>query len=94
VFQLRLQEELDRVRHTGALNIDRVEAEAVILDGQIAGINTRKKIVPPNSENFKVAANGVMAQTLLNAGVSSIRRVVKTPVRWPRIVELAARSWQ
>jgi exoribonuclease-2 len=38
-----------------------------------------------------VAANGVMAQTLTKAGVSSIRRVVKTPERWPRIVELAAR---
>ncbi len=30
-----------------------------------------------------------MAQTLLKAGVSSIRRIVKTPERWPRIVELA-----
>jgi len=38
-----------------------------------------------------VAANGVMARTLMNAGVSSIRRVVRTPERWPRIVELAAR---
>jgi exoribonuclease-2 len=32
-----------------------------------------------------------MARTLTSAGVSSIRRVVKTPERWPRIVELAAR---
>ena len=38
-----------------------------------------------------VAANGVMARTLMNAKVSSIRRVVKTPERWQRIVELAAR---
>ena len=37
-----------------------------------------------------VAANGVMARTLSAAGVSSIRRVVKVPERWPRIVELAA----
>ena len=42
-------------------------------------------------ENFMVAANGVMARALKDARVSSIRRVVKTPVRWPRIVELAAR---
>jgi len=38
-----------------------------------------------------VAANGVMARMLTKAGVSSIRRVVKTPERWQRIVELAAR---
>ena len=33
-----------------------------------------------------VAANEVMARTLIEKGVSSIRRVVKTPERWPRIV--------
>jgi exoribonuclease-2 len=38
-----------------------------------------------------VAANGAMARRLGDAGVCSIRRVVKTPERWPRIVELAAR---
>jgi len=32
-----------------------------------------------------------MARTLAQAGVSSIARVVRTPERWPRIVELAAR---
>ena len=37
-----------------------------------------------------VAANGVVAQTLEQAGISSIRRVVKTPERWDRIVALAA----
>jgi exoribonuclease-2 len=37
-----------------------------------------------------IAANEVMARTLRAAGVSSIRRVVKAPERWPRIVELAA----
>jgi exoribonuclease-2 len=40
-------------------------------------------------EDFMIAANEVMAQTLKNARVSSIRRVVRTPERWPRIVELA-----
>ena len=76
----------------GALNIDRVEAEAIVADGQIQGINTRKKNRATELiENFMVAANGVMARTLMIAGVSSIRRVVRTPERWPRIVELAAR---
>lgn len=95
--QLKLQDEaaqilLDERRRLGALNIDRVEAEAVVTDGQVQGINTRQKNRASELiENFMVAANGVMARTLSNAGVSSIRRIVKTPERWPRIVALAAR---
>ena len=95
--QLKLQDEAARIlldeRHRlGALNIDRVEAEAVITDGEVQGINTRQKNRASELiENFMVAANGVMARTLTNARVPSIRRIVKTPERWPRIVELAAR---
>src|SRR6202163_4867206 len=95
--QLKLQDEaaqilLDERHRLGALNIDRVEAEAVITDGQVQGIDTRQKNRASELiENFMVAANGVMARTLMNAGVSSIRRVVRTPERWQRIVELAAR---
>lgn len=95
--QLKLQDEaaqilLDERHRLGALNIDRVEAEAIVTDGVVQGINTRQKNRASELiENFMVAANGVMARTLLDAGVSSIRRVVKTPERWPRIVELAAR---
>jgi exoribonuclease-2 len=36
-----------------------------------------------------VAANGVIARTFQEAGVASIRRIVRTPKRWERIVELA-----
>lgn len=95
--QLKLQDEAAQILHgerrrLGALNIDRVEFEAVVSDGEVQGINTRKKNRASELiENFMVAANGVMARALTNAGVSSIRRVVKTPERWPRIVELAAR---
>ena len=39
-------------------------------------------------EDFMIAANGVVARRLEK--VSSIRRVVKIPERWNRIVELAA----
>jgi exoribonuclease-2 len=41
-------------------------------------------------EEFMVAANGVMARTFDDAKTASIRRVVRTPKRWDRIVELAA----
>jgi exoribonuclease-2 len=39
-------------------------------------------------EDFMVAANGVVARLLEK--VSSLRRIVKTPERWDRIVQLAA----
>jgi exoribonuclease-2 len=36
-----------------------------------------------------IAANGVIARTFEDAGLASIRRIVRTPKRWDRIVELA-----
>ncbi len=95
--QLRLQDEAAQIlfeerQRMGALIIDRVEAEAVISDGHVEGINIRQKNRATELiENFMVAANGVMARTLTNAHVSAIRRIVRTPERWQRIVDLAAR---
>jgi exoribonuclease R len=40
-------------------------------------------------EEFMVAANGVGAQFLTGNGFSTLRRVLRTPKRWERIVELA-----
>jgi len=95
--QLKLQDEAatalrDQRHRLGALDFDRIEAEPVIRDGQVRDMAARK----PNRaskliEDFMIAANGVMARTLAKNGVSSIRRVVKSPERWGRIVELAAR---
>lgn len=94
--QLRLQDEaahaLRQARdRMGALNFDRREVQAVIADGRIKGIagratNRAGRLI----EDFMIAANEVMARTLRSAGVSSIRRIVKAPERWPRIVELAS----
>ena len=95
--QLKLQDEAAQLlfgerQRLGALNFDRVEAEAIVADGRVQRIDSRKKNRATELiENFMVAANGVMARTLMNAGVSSIRRIVKTPERWQRIVDLAAR---
>ena len=95
--QLKLQHEAAQTlfherERMGALNIDRVEAEAVITDGRVDGISVRQKNRATDLiENFMVAANGVMARALTRAHVSLIRRVVRTPERWQRIVDLAAR---
>jgi exoribonuclease R len=41
-------------------------------------------------EDFMIAANGIIACYLESRKYPSIRRVVRTPKRWPRIVEMAA----
>lgn len=98
--QLRLQDEaataLREQRHRlGALNFDRVEAVATLRDGYVHDVQAARKTRANDIiEDFMVAANESMARTLRNAGASSIRRVVKSPERWPRIVELASRYGQ
>ena len=94
--QLRLQNEAaqllrDQRHRLGALNFDRIETDAVVTDGQVESLTARKKSCADLLiEDFMVAANQVMAKTLTGAGVSSIRRVVKSPERWARIVQLAS----
>ena len=96
--QLRLQDEaaqnLRAERHRlGALDLDRSETEPVLTDGHVTGINTRfRNRATQLIEDFMVAANGVIARLLRDNRISSLRRVVKTPERWDRIVELAART--
>jgi exoribonuclease II len=94
--QLKLQSEaanhLCEARHRrGALDFDRVEAEAVISGGDVRDLKIRRRnLATQLIEDFMIAANEVMAQTLAKNGCSSIRRVVQSPERWPRIVALAA----
>ena len=97
--QLKLQDEAGRLLHEaryrmGALVVDRTELRTSISDtGEVRGVELgRKNRAGELIEDFMVATNEVMARTLAEAGVSSIRRVVKSPERWPRIVELAAKS--
>ena len=94
--QVQLQDEASRAlleaRHRlGALDFDRTELESITVNGQTEVRARKKNRAGELIEDFMVAANSVMARTLVAAGVSSIRRVVKAPERWPRIVELAAR---
>ncbi len=93
--QLKLQDEaaqrLADARHRhGALTFDRLEAEPVVKNGQVHDFTVRKhNRASQLIEDFMIAANEAMARALREARVSSIRRVVKDPERWPRIVELA-----
>jgi len=78
-----------RFQH-GALNLETIETRPVMLKDQAVDIARQEKNRATSLiEEFMVAANGVIAKTFEEAGVASIRRIVRTPKRWDRIVELA-----
>jgi VacB/RNase II family 3'-5' exoribonuclease len=93
--QLKLQNQIaqllrrERARH-GALNLQTIETHPVQLrDGEINIEAEQKNSATQLIEDFMIAANGVVARAFEAKGRSAIRRVVKTPKRWDRIVELA-----
>jgi exoribonuclease-2 len=94
--QLKLQDEAaqrmegSRFQH-GALDLETIETRPVMLGEQAVQIvSLQKNRATSLIEEFMIAANGVIARTFEGAGVASIRRIVRTPKRWDRIVELAA----
>ncbi|MEO7760321.1 MAG: RNB domain-containing ribonuclease, partial [Casimicrobiaceae bacterium] len=93
-IQHRIAQLLRQVRHArGALNLETIEARPVFADGKLADLladerNDAKDLI----EDFMVAANGVTARFLESKGYASLRRILKTPKRWDRIVALAAET--
>jgi VacB/RNase II family 3'-5' exoribonuclease len=94
--QLKLQDtaaqrmEGGRFQH-GALDLETIETRPVMLSDQAVDITRLEKNRATSLiEEFMVAANGVIARTFEDAKVASIRRIVRTPKRWDRIVALAA----
>ncbi|MEO7363236.1 MAG: RNB domain-containing ribonuclease [Gemmatimonadaceae bacterium] len=94
--QVRLQDEAakrlraDRLRR-GSLSFETIEAQPILhADGSIDIELVRKTRASRLIEDFMVSANVVMAQFLDEHNSPSIRRVVKKPERWNRIVALAA----
>ncbi len=91
-LQNTLAESVRSSRHArGALTFRTLEAHPVF-DGE-----SLRDLVPDEAnaarviiEELIVAANGVTARFLEAAGLPSIRRVVRTPSKWDRIVEIAA----
>lgn len=75
----------------GALEFESIEPSAIVVDGQIKGIesvqeNSARKLI----ENFMVGANVEMAEFLTGHNSLSLRRVVKTPEHWDGIRLLVA----
>ena len=92
--QLKLQSTVAQVLkqqryQQGALNVETIEVRPVLVNDTVSDVvKQEKNLATELIEDFMIAANGVVARTLET--VSSIRRVVKTPERWDRIVQLAA----
>ena len=93
--QLKLQDQAaqqmqgGRFQH-GALDLETIETRPVMLADEAIDIARQQKNRATSLiEEFMVAANGVMAKTFDEAGVASIRRIVRIPKRWERIVEVA-----
>lgn len=95
--QLKLQHEAsrrlkaERLRN-GALEFETIEATPISKNGKIVDL----KVIQKNHardliEDFMIASNVAIAKFLESRGRSGIRRVVREPERWGRIVELAGR---
>jgi len=96
VEQLRTQDRvaqaMKRQRHArGALSLATNETRPVFSDGVLTDLrpelgNRAKELIA----NFMIAANGVTARFLEQHRLPSLRRMLRTPARWNRIVALAA----
>ena len=93
---LRLQDKaaqrMRNFRHVhGALSLETIEAKPIFDGDQIRDLEVEHKNRATDIiEDCMIAANGVTARYLTSRKFPSIRRVVRTPKRWDRIVELAA----
>jgi exoribonuclease-2 len=94
--QLRAQDRIaqslraNRKAH-GALDLQTAEATVVAKDGEVVDLrlveeSRSRQLI----EELMIAANGVVARWLVSKHRAGLRRIVKTPKRWDRIVELAA----
>jgi len=79
-------------RQHGALSLETLETRPVfegdvLIDLRPEEKNRAKQLI----EDFMIAANGMTARYLDRKGFPSLRRVLRSPDRWDRIVELATR---
>ena len=93
---IRLQDEVAqrlklRRHEEGALDLETIEARAVMSEGRVVDLHREvKNRARTLIEDFMIAANGVTARYLEAKGFSSLRRVVRSPERWDRLETLAA----
>jgi VacB/RNase II family 3'-5' exoribonuclease len=93
--QLRIQDRAAQAlkgvrRARGALTLETIEALPVFHGEVLSDLRPdEKNRAQELIEDFMIAANGVTARYLASKGVPSLRRVLRTPKKWSRIVMLA-----
>lgn len=91
-LQDRIAQKMKDLRYEhGALDFETMEARPVFEGDKLSEMmveqkNRAKSLI----EDFMIAANGATARYLAGKKFPSLRRVVRTPKRWDRIVELAS----
>ena len=81
----------ERIKN-GALEFDTIEASPITQNGRVVDLRVvNKNRARDLIEDFMIASNVAIAKFLEAKGRSGIRRVVREPERWGRIVELAGR---
>jgi exoribonuclease-2 len=91
-LQDRVSVSLKSQRHKGgALDLETIQARPVFIGDELKDleIETGSRAKDIIAE-FMIAANGVVARYLASKNIPSLRRVVRVPKRWDRIVALAA----
>lgn len=85
-------QKLKTFRHEhGALDLQTIEAKPVFSGDSISDLKIEKKNRARDLiEDFMIAANGVTARFLASAKFPSLRRVVRSPERWEKIMEVAS----
>jgi exoribonuclease-2 len=81
-----------RRHQQGALSLETIEPRAVFADQVLTDLrveqkNRAKELI----EDFMIAANQATVSYLNGKGVPSFRRILRSPERWQRIIEVAAR---
>ena len=91
-LQDRMAQKLKVLRHqNGALDLETIEARPVFDGDELKDLEAEKKNRAKDIiEDFMIATNGVTARYLASQKFPSLRRVVRVPKRWDRIVVLAA----
>jgi VacB/RNase II family 3'-5' exoribonuclease len=90
--QDRAARALKERRHSmGALTLTTIEARPVFEDDTLQDLaESQHNRATELIEDFMIASNGVVARFLEDHGFSSLRRVVRVPRKWERIVDVAA----
>jgi exoribonuclease-2 len=83
----RLREQREQM---GALDLETIQPKAIFDGDRIVDLrqephNRARELI----EDFMIAANGVTARFLQSKEYASLRRVVRSPERWQRIVDVA-----